>query len=64
MLTLSLSMTLGTPTRLTGTSALYRPRLMGHRIGAYAAKAAGESCSSMMAAGGWKPCRSISHVAL
>ena len=43
---------------------LYRPRLVGHRTGAYAARAAGESCSCLMAAGGRKPCRSISQVAL
>ena len=43
---------------------LYRLRLVGHRIGAYAARATGESCSSRMAAGGLKPCRSISQVAL
>jgi hypothetical protein len=45
-------------------SAVYRLRLVGHRIGAYAARATGESCSSRMAAGGLKPCRSISQVAL
>jgi DNA replication protein DnaC len=43
---------------------MYRPRFLGHRIGAYAARAAGESCSSLTAAGGLNPCRSISHVAL
>jgi hypothetical protein len=43
---------------------VYRLRLVGHRIGAYAARATGESCSSRMAAGGLKPCRSISQVAL
>src|SRR3954452_1527690 len=28
---------------------VYRPRLVGHRTGAYAARAAGESCSSLRA---------------
>jgi hypothetical protein len=43
---------------------LYRPRLVGHRIGPYAARATAESCSALTASGGLKPCRSISHVAL
>jgi insertion element IS1 protein InsB len=43
---------------------LYRPRLVGHRTGAYAARAAGESCSSLRAAGGRKPCRSMSQAVL
>ena len=43
---------------------LYRLRLVGHRFGAYAALAAGESCSLRMAAGGRKPCRSMSQVVL
>jgi hypothetical protein len=43
---------------------VYRPRLVGHRLGAYAARAAAESCSSLIAAGGRKPCRSISQAAL
>ncbi len=43
---------------------VYRPRLMGHRLGAYAASAAMESWSSRMALGGLKPCRSISQLAL
>lgn len=43
---------------------VYRPRLVGHRTGAYAARAAGESCSCLIAAGGRKPWRSISQVAL
>src|SRR5437763_15169914 len=30
---------------LTAWFAVYRPRLVGHRTGAYAARAAGESCS-------------------
>jgi hypothetical protein len=38
--------------------------LVGHRIGAYAALAAVESCWSLMAAGGLKPCRWISQVVL
>jgi transposase len=45
-------------------TAVYRPRLVGHRIEAYAARTAGESCSSLIAAGDLKPCRSISQVAL
>jgi hypothetical protein len=51
-------------TERSGLQAVYRPRFLGHRIGAYAARAAGESCSSLTAAGGLNPCRSISHVAL
>ena len=43
---------------------LYRPRLVRHLIGAYAARAVVESCSARMASGGLKPCRSISHVLL
>jgi hypothetical protein len=46
------------------SNAVYRPRFLGHRVEAYAARAAAESCSSLTAAGGLKPCRSISHVAL
>ena len=46
------------------TGPLYRPRLVGHRIGPYAARATAESCSSLTASGGLKPCRSISQVAL
>jgi hypothetical protein len=46
------------------TTAVYRPRLVGHRTGAYAARAAGESCSSLRAAGGRKPCRSMSQAVL
>ena len=44
--------------------AVYRPRFLRHRIGAYAASAAMESWASRMALGGRKPCRSISQVAL
>ena len=43
---------------------LFRPRLAGHRRGAQAARAAGESCSSRMAVGGREPCRSMSQVVL
>jgi hypothetical protein len=43
---------------------VYRPRLMGHRAGPYAARAAVESWSRLTASGGLKPCRSISQVAL
>ena len=43
---------------------LYRPRLVGHLVAAYAARAAVESWSCRMALGGLKPCRSISQVAL
>ena len=46
------------------SSTMYRPRLVGHRLEAYAARAAAESCSFLIAAGGRKPCRSISQVAL
>ena len=49
---------------LTAVIQVYRPRLVGHRFGAYAARATAESCSSRIAAGGLKPCRSISQVAL
>ncbi len=45
-------------------SNLYRPRLMGHRVAAYAARAAVESRSCRTALGGLKPWRSISQVAL
>ena len=47
-----------------GDCLVYRPRLVRHRTGPYAARAAGESCSSLRAAGGRKPCRSISQVVL
>ena len=43
---------------------LYRPRFVRHRFEPYAARAAGGSCAARIAAGGWKPCRSISHVVL
>src|SRR4051794_9445689 len=43
---------------------VYRPRLVGHRVGAYAARAAAGSCSCLIAAGGLNPCRSIGQVAL
>ena len=43
---------------------VYRPRFLRHLNGAYAALAAGESCSARMAAGGRKPCRSMSQVVL
>ena len=46
------------------SAILYRPRFLRHRIEAYAARAAGGSCLARMAAGGRKPCRSISQVAL
>src|SRR4051794_16513316 len=43
---------------------VYRPRLVRHLVGAYAALATGGSCSARMAAGGRKPCRSMSQVVL
>jgi DNA invertase Pin-like site-specific DNA recombinase len=43
---------------------LYRPRLVGHLVAAYAARAAVESRSWRTELGGLNPCRSISHVAL
>ena len=43
---------------------VYRPRLMRHLVAPYAARAAVESCSARIAAGGRKPCRSMSQVAL
>ncbi len=43
---------------------VYRPRLVRHRVAAYAARAAVESWSCRTALGGRNPCRSISHVAL
>ena len=43
---------------------VYRPRLMGHLVAAYAARAAVESWSCRMALGGLNPCRSISQVVL
>src|SRR3954453_20276487 len=49
---------------LAERAGLYRPRPVGHRFGAYAARATAESCSSRIAAGGRKPCRSVSQVAL
>ena len=42
---------------------VYRPRLVGHRAGACAAGAAGESRSRLTAAGGLGPCRPTSRVA-
>ena len=45
-------------------AAMYRPRLVGHLVAAYAARAAVESWSCRTALGGLKPCRSISQVAL
>jgi DNA-directed RNA polymerase subunit RPC12/RpoP len=50
--------------RCGDAKVVYRPRLVRHRTGPYAARAATESCSSLTAAGGRNPCRSISHVAL
>ena len=44
--------------------AVYRPRLVRHRVAAYAASAAVESRSRRTALGGLNPCRSISQVAL
>ena len=54
------------PRRLgaTGRAWLYRPGLVRHLEGAYAARAAGESCAARMARGGLKPCRWISQVVL
>ena len=43
---------------------VYRPRFVGHRIAAYAARAAVESWSWRTAFGGLKPWRSMSQVAL
>jgi hypothetical protein len=43
---------------------VYRPRLVGHLVAAYAARAAVESRSCRTASGGRNPCRSISQVAL
>jgi len=43
---------------------MYRPRLVRHRVAAYAARAAVESRSCRTALGGLNPCRSISQVAL
>ncbi len=45
-------------------SPVYRPRLMGHRVAAYAARAAVESRSWRTALGGLNAWRSISQVAL
>jgi hypothetical protein len=50
--------------RVCTTDSIYRPRFLRHLNGGYAAFAAGESCSARMAAGGRKPCRSISQVVL
>ena len=44
--------------------SLYRPRLVGHRVAAYAARAAVESWSCRTALGGLNPWRSISQVEL
>jgi transposase len=49
---------------LSVVGVLYRPRLVRHLVRAYAALAAGGSCSARMAAGGRKPCRSMSQVVL
>ena len=43
---------------------LYRPRFLRHRFEPYAASAAVGSCSARTVAGGRKPCRSMSQVAL
>ncbi len=43
---------------------VYRPRLVGHLVAAYAARAAVESWSWRTASGGLKPCRSMSRVGL
>src|SRR5215210_1302813 len=43
---------------------VYRPRFVRHRIGSYAASAAGESWFCRTAAGVWNPCRSMSQVVL
>src|SRR3712207_3248478 len=43
---------------------LYPPRLVRHRVAAYAASAAVESRSRRTALGGLNPCRSTSQVAL
>ena len=47
-----------------GLAPVYRPRLVGHLVAAYAARAAVESRSWRTALGGLNPCRSISQVAL
>ena len=43
---------------------VYRLRFLRHRFEPYAARAAVGSCSARIAAGGRKPCRSMSQVAL
>ena len=43
---------------------MYRPRFLRRRFEAYAARAAVGSCPAWIAAGGLKPCRSMSQVAL
>ncbi len=52
------------PARPRHRLRLYRPRLVGHLVAAYAARAAVGSWSCLTALGGLNPCRSISHVAL
>ena len=47
-----------------GGGRVYRPRFLRHRFRPYAARAAVGSCSERTAAGGRKPCRSMSQVAL
>ncbi len=47
-----------------GSLCVYRPRLVGHLVAAYAARAAVESWSCRTALGGRNPCRSMSQVAL
>jgi hypothetical protein len=48
----------------TVIGTLYRPRMLGHHVEAYAARAAVESWFCRTALGGRNPCRSISHAAL
>ena len=43
---------------------VYRLRFLRHLVAPYAARAAVGSCSARIAAGGRKPCRSMSQVAL
>jgi hypothetical protein len=50
--------------QLSPGDQVYRARFLRHLKGGYAAFAAGGRCSARMAAGGWKPCRSMSQVVL
>ncbi len=50
--------------RRIAKGAVYRLRLVRHRIACYAARAASESWFCRTAAGVWNPCRSMSQVVL